>query len=51
MKALECHVAFTTCNILLGQLMPELTPPTLTLAYKKAAKKVHPVAALLPEDF
>ena len=26
-------------------------PPTPVLAYKKAAKKVHPVAASLPEDF
>src|SRR6266404_6189413 len=30
---------------------PKLEPCAAVFAYKKAAKKVHPVAALLPEDF
>jgi hypothetical protein len=38
MNALERYVSNTV-------------PPTPVLAYKKAAKKVHPVAASLPEDF
>ena len=49
MKTLERYTAFTARNILLNQL--DVTQPTLVLAYKKAAKKVHPVAASLPEDF
>ena len=38
MNALECYISNTV-------------PPTPVLVYKKAAKKVHPVATSLPEDF
>ena len=51
MSAFDRYTAFTARNILLNQLMPDAIPPTLALAYKKAANKVHPVAASLPEDF
>ena len=52
MEALDCYVA--------SPLFPfpdndddlsDLDLPVEVLAYKKAAKKVHPVAASLPEDF
>jgi hypothetical protein len=49
MKTLEHYTTFTAQNILLSQLDP--TQPALILAYKKAAKKVHPIAVSLPEDF
>jgi hypothetical protein len=49
MTAPECYRAEVTHYTTLQQL--NLVPPTSTLAYKKAAKKVHPVAATLPEDF
>ena len=43
MDALECYVT--------AQAESFLIPTTPSYTYKKAAKKVHPVAALLPEDF
>ena len=45
MKALERYVA--------NSMQPDASQDPLisTFAYKKAAKKVHPVAATLPEDF
>jgi hypothetical protein len=45
MQALERYMANTT-QVSLGQ-----DSPTSVFAYKKAAKKVHPVATSLPEDF
>ena len=51
MSTFDHYTVFTACNIPLNQIMPDTIPPTLALAYKKAANKVHPVAALLPEDF
>lgn len=46
---LECYGAQVNHHTTTLQL--DATPPTFMLAYKKAAKKVHLVAALLPEDF
>jgi hypothetical protein len=43
MDALEHYVT--------AQAESFLVPTTNTFAYKKAAKKVHPVAASLPKDF
>lgn len=43
MHALEHHA--------ITQAEPAFVPTTLAFIYKKAVKKVHPVAASLPEDF
>jgi hypothetical protein len=61
--ARERHVQVRYVHILAYQCSPpprmnalkhyvsNTVPPTPVLAYKKAVKKVHPVAASLPEDF
>jgi len=49
MNAPDCHIPTATQGATFKQVPPELPAPVL--AYKKAAKKVHPVAASLPEDF
>ena len=46
---LERYTTYAACTTSLQQ--PTNEPPISTLAYKKVAKKVHPVAASLPEDF
>jgi hypothetical protein len=49
MTATDQHGRSITQQIILQQAFPD--PSTPVLAYKKASKKVHPVAASLPEDF
>ena len=49
MHAPDQHGATTAPQATLHQILSNLPNPVL--AYKKAAKKVHPVAASLPEDF
>ena len=49
MTAPECYRAEVAHYASLQQL--NLVPPTSMLVYKKVVKKVHPVAASLPEDF
>jgi hypothetical protein len=49
MLAMDQHGRSIAQQITLQQAFPD--PATPVLAYKKAAKKVHPVAASLPEDF
>src|SRR5712671_4554529 len=43
--------SFTTSIPTLVSYSPVSVPTTLTLAYKKVAKKVRPIPASLPEDF
>jgi hypothetical protein len=49
MTSTDRHGIIADQQITLQRAFPD--PPTPVLAYKKAAKKVHPVAASLPEDF
>jgi hypothetical protein len=49
MTAMDQHGRLIAQQIALQQAFPDSA--TSVLAYKKAAKKVHPVAASLPEDF
>jgi hypothetical protein len=49
MTTLERYTTYAARTASLQQ--PTNEPPISTLAYKKVAKKVHPVAASLPEDF
>jgi hypothetical protein len=49
MSAIDQHGPTFAQQITHQHIFPD--PPIPVLAYKKAAKKVHPVAASLPEDF
>ncbi len=50
MEALERYVA--SLHLPLSADFPSTSDPSVTvLAYKKAARKIHPVTASLPEDF
>ncbi len=53
MEALECYIA-TPSSLPLTDLLlsdDDTNEAVSVLAYKKVARKVHPVAASLPEDF
>jgi hypothetical protein len=49
MEALECYIATSPPLGTVDSLPAQ--DAVAVLAYKKVAKKVHPIAASLPEDF
>jgi hypothetical protein len=51
MEAIERYVASPLFPFIDDEDLSDSDLPVEVLAYKKAAKKVHPVAASLPEDF
>ena len=51
MEALERYITSSLHPSIDDEDLSDSDQPVEALAYKKAAKKVHPVAASLPEDF